>query len=207
MLLLPKQCFGCSAFIGGLFCDYCESLLMPSLKKNTLFSQKHYFFVEYNTLVKDVFHYIKFSDQQHLLSYFSNLLLELTITPLNYDYWIPVPYHHSRLDKRGYNLLDRLFGCFFEQLGIPKLDILNRIIKTEHLFDKSLSERQIILSRAFSFKHEPSMIKNKKILLVDDIVTTGSTMKECLSLFVSTDVSKISVLSFAKVVLDYDKAA
>ncbi len=204
-LLLPKQCFGCSAFIEGFFCENCYFFIRPSFQVSTLFSNKHYFFVEYNSVVKDVFHYIKFSDQQILVAYLANLLSTVKLNNFDYDFWVPVPYHRKRLKKRGYHLIDQLFESFFIKHDIPKLDLLERIYYTDHLFDKSIEERESILAGVFSFKIEPYMIKQKKILVVDDIVTTGTTMNECLRLLSNMDVSKISVLSFAKVLIDHDK--
>ena len=199
-LLLPKQCFGCSAFIGDLFCNNCSKTLSPILYQESILTYKHYFFSDYNNLVKDFFHYVKFSNQVHLLSFVSGLLSNIETDQFKYfDYWVPIPYHQSRLRKRGFNVLELLFLAFFEKCGVPQLNLFDRKINTEPLFDKTIDQRKKILQEAFSFKIEPSIITNKKILLVDDIVTTGSTIRECLTLLSQTKFTDIAVMSYAKV--------
>ena len=82
---------------------------------------------------------------------------------------------------------------------VELLDLFDRLFYTDPLFDKTIDQRQKILEQAFSFKIEPSIIMNKKVLLVDDIVTTGSTIRECLTLLSQIKFTDIAVMSYAKV--------
>ena len=92
-----------------------------------------------------------------------------------------------------------MFSSFFNKQGIQQLNLFDRVVNTDPLFDKTIDQRQKMLEQAFSFKIEPSIIMNKKILLVDDIVTTGSTIRQCLTLLSQIKFTDIAVMSYAKV--------
>ena len=83
------------------------------------------------------------------------------------------------MKNRGYNQSEELAKELSKTLKIPL--ILNNLIKIRATFPQiklSAKERQENLKNAFSINN-PEELKNKKIFLVDDVYTTGSTMEEC----------------------------
>ena len=92
---------------------------------------------------------------------------------------IPVPLEKKKLKARGYNQAEELGKQLSEVLQIPIIS--NNLIKikpTEPQMELSKELREKNLESAFSIK-KPAELAGKKIFLVDDVYTTGSTMEEC----------------------------
>ena len=95
------------------------------------------------------------------------------------DLIIPVPLHNARKRERGYNQSEMIAQGLSETLGKDYKDnILLRHIYTQTQTKKSLEERRRNVNSAFKVVNE-SIIKGKHILLVDDVITTGSTIVAC----------------------------
>jgi ComF family protein len=97
----------------------------------------------------------------------------------NVDYIIPVPLYKKRLRERGYNQSE----CFADGLaskmgGTVLANNLVRTVSTKTQTRKSRFARFENMQQVFAIKH-PQQLQNKHILLVDDIVTTGSTLEAC----------------------------
>jgi len=96
------------------------------------------------------------------------------------DFWLaPVPLHKRKLKLRGYNQAEELAKEISKVFKIPLLN--NALIKTKNTpaqVELKKEERRENIKNAFLCKN-PGAIKNKKILLVDDVFTTGATMEEC----------------------------
>jgi len=96
-----------------------------------------------------------------------------------YDIVIGIPLHRSREHERGYNQARLVSKAISRELGLPDgSGIVKRIkdTKAQSLLDKR--NRALNVRDAFSVK-APEKIKGKSVLLVDDIMTTGSTLEEC----------------------------
>jgi len=91
----------------------------------------------------------------------------------------PVPLHKKRLLLRGFNQSDLLAEKISSFYKIRKLKFLNRKRNTPSQIDLKRKERQQNVKEAFVFKADEVLDKNKKIILIDDVVTTGSTLNEC----------------------------
>ena len=92
---------------------------------------------------------------------------------------VPIPLHKRKLKLRGYNQAEELAKEISTILKIPVLsNVLLKIKNTPAQVELKKEERRENIKNAFLCK-DPAMIKNKKILLVDDVFTTGATMEEC----------------------------
>jgi len=92
---------------------------------------------------------------------------------------VPVPIDGKKIRRRGYNQSEEIAKELSKQLGIPL--VLNNLLKartTQPQVELLGNERESNLKDAFITKN-PAEIKDKKILLIDDVYTTGSTMEEC----------------------------
>ena len=95
------------------------------------------------------------------------------------DYLIPVPLHPSRQRERGYNQSKILARGISEITALPLLDrVLLRKKNTRDQTDLSPEEREENVKDAFAVR-DNSLLKGKGVLLVDDVMTTGATLKEC----------------------------
>ncbi len=96
-----------------------------------------------------------------------------------FDVIIPMPLYRSREMKRGYNQSTMFAEGLTDSLGIPYNDnAVVRKINTSTQTRKNKTERWENVKKAFSVK-DLAAIKNKRILLVDDIITTGASIEAC----------------------------
>ncbi|WP_088324355.1 ComF family protein [Polaribacter tangerinus] len=113
------------------------------------------------------------------------------------DYVISVPLHTKKLKKRGYNQVDKLAINISKQLNIPFVKkVLVRANKTKTQTLKMRFERFKNLETTFKLTNN-SYFKNKHILIVDDIVTTGATLEACAKELQKTPNVKISIATIA----------
>ena len=94
------------------------------------------------------------------------------------DVAVPVPLHENRQSERGFNQVKLIFGEWLSKHGLSIENILRRVKDTKHLFDLNREERRAVIGGAFAIADGVS-VEGKKILLLDDIYTTGATMSEC----------------------------
>lgn len=113
------------------------------------------------------------------------------------DYLIPVPLHGSRLKKRGYNQSLEFSRGLSKISGIPVLnDLLIKKMKSDSQTRKSRFSRWKNVEMVFEII-DPGLIKGKHVLLVDDVVTTGSTLEACGQRIVEIEETKLSILTIA----------
>lgn len=110
------------------------------------------------------------------------------------DVVIPIPLHKERLKKRGYNQAFLLAEVIGEWTQIPVLEHgLIRIAKTDPQKNLDRKKRQINLKRAF--KIGPDDVKLKRVLLVDDIYTTGSTVDAAAQILLEAGAESVFFLA------------
>lgn len=113
------------------------------------------------------------------------------------DLIIPVPLHFSRIRKRGYNQSEYIAAGISLVLNLPVCNThLIRIENTETQTRKSRFSRYENLRNAFKVNN-PDVLINKHILLVDDVMTTGSTLEACSIQLLQIDGLKISIGTIA----------
>lgn len=101
-----------------------------------------------------------------------------------------VPLHSKRLAQRGYNQAEILAKVVSSQSKIPYLDLLKKIRKTKRQVGLLGKYRRRNLSGVFKSICKDS-IKGKKIIIVDDIVTTGTTLNECARILKEADAKEV----------------
>ena len=117
------------------------------------------------------------------------------------DLVIPVPLHPSRIRKRGFNQSEIIARGLAEELNLPlETGILKRIAKSATQTRKSRVERWENVEGIFSVSI-PDLLKGKHILLVDDVITTGSTVESCVNSMKDIEELKISVVALATAVM------
>jgi ComF family protein len=114
------------------------------------------------------------------------------------DLLVPVPLHVKRLRQRGFNQAVLLGGILARQWRIPfSRTNLRRIRWTEPQINLSAAERGANVRGAFSVR-DPSLLRDKRIILVDDVFTTGSTVAECAGVLLKADAAAVYVLTIAR---------
>lgn len=124
---------------------------------------------------------VKYNNKREYLDFFGTALavrFEKQIRAMNVDFLAPVPVHRSRMRKRGFNQAEVLADVMGRRLKIPvEPAALVRFRKTQPQKELSASERLKNLSGAV--RADRKLAAGKRILLVDDIYTTGSTIEAC----------------------------
>ena len=114
------------------------------------------------------------------------------------DYIIPVPLHKDRLHERGYNQAEYIARGISQVTGTS--------VDTTHLFRRSYTLQQALsgseersknVENAFVVEH-PEELFRKRILLVDDVITTGSTLRACIQAFSAVRGCEICVFALAR---------
>ncbi|MBU3010224.1 ComF family protein [Polaribacter vadi] len=148
----------------------------------------------------NLIHDLKYKDNENIGVFFGNWLGEILKENSEFkdvDYIIPVPLHPKKLRERGYNQVTKFGKRLNFHLNIPLIENeLIRISSTKTQTFKSRFERFRNLDTKFSLSN-PSQFNNKHILLIDDVITTGATLKACAKEFQKSENCKISVLTMA----------
>ena len=134
----------------------------------------------YRGRIKDAVHLLKHRNQLALVKPLRLILGKVvtdngTACPL--DYIVPVPLHPHRLRRRGYKQALEIARPLSRQLGLPiEARLLQRSRKTPPQQGLSADQRRRNLRNAFRLAGQ---VTGAKVLLVDDIMTTGETVREC----------------------------
>jgi ComF family protein len=150
--------------------------------------------------VQHLIHQLKYKGQKEVGIYMGKLLgNDLKTEPefMSINKIIPVPLHPRRLRKRGYNQSEQFALGLAESTGI-EMDIRSfiRAIATETQTRKSRFARFENVKEIFKVI-EPEALENKHLLLVDDVITTGSTLESCANVLLQVPGVRISMAAIA----------
>ena len=231
-LLLPSFCLACEKPLGSapdlLFCPDCLTglhciqgplcpccgrvyLVAPGgdhhcgscLAKPNHFSRARALFL-YEEPLKKVVHRFKYQGKTACLPSFSRLARNLPqLTEMEgVDWIVPVPLHPTRLRERGFNQALLLAHAFFPKDRRVITSLLVRSRPTEPQTSFNGAARRTNLKNAFAVI-KPQRLTGKKILLIDDVFTTGTTVNECARVLKKAGATEVMVLTLARVKEDY----
>ncbi|MBN9542638.1 MAG: ComF family protein [Alphaproteobacteria bacterium] len=204
------KCFHKLKFYTNQSCMQCaepiEGFISKSHKKCYRCTTHEYYFDKiytafyYNELISENIHKFKFFDQiSYAKTYIEYLAPNIKD---NFDLIIPVPLHYYKLISRRYNQAGILAKHLSEKLGIPVNH--NTLIKIRNTTPQRLLDfksRLTNLEGAFKITNL-NIVKDKKILLIDDVVTTASTVNECCKILKENGAKYIAVASVARSIKD-----
>ena len=158
------------------------------------------FAFEKDKAIQSYIHSIKYNKRFLNAVFFGELIaqkLKSQLISWNVDYLIPVPLHQLRKTERGFNQSKYIANGISRKVKIKvRSNFLKRVKYTETQTNLSLVEREKNIADAFKVKHR-GPIKNKSILLVDDVITTGATIRECGKVLLDAGANKIYACSAA----------
>lgn len=223
---LPQVCIHCNAPCGKhdktdndlkkYLCTNClrqfQLLLQPSdtdiENKQHLFSvldTKFTFYTPYpfiaEGITQSIIHHFKYADMPNLACIIGK---ELTtrLPEMGYDVIVPIPLHGTRLGERGYNQSEKLAEGISAIVSIPiaKKHLVKRTRQTPSQTGLTLEERQKNMQGAFALTDKgKEALQGKRILLVDDVMTTGATMASAAEAISTAQPLEIGILAFATV--------
>lgn len=158
-----------------------------------------FFLFEKGGHVQQLIHAFKYYDHKELAFYLGRLAflqLQQENHPLcHFDVLLPIPLHPKRLRERGYNQSEWIARGIQSVLPIPiDTSSLIRKVKTETQTHRNVYERWTNMQEVFELV-EPGHLVNRKVLLIDDVLTTGATFNACAT--VLGDVPGIHLGAFA----------
>lgn len=118
------------------------------------------------------------------------------------DLAIPVPLHYRRLAQRGFNQAGWLASALSRQTGLPVAHhVLRRVKASQSQGHLSPRQRRMNVAGAFAVpdKHR-ARVQGRRILLIDDVFTTGATVEACARALLRAKAANVDVLTLARVV-------
>lgn len=212
-LIYPPRCVFCNSIIVQSskleICDNCYSKL--HFIKNTLNLQGEPFasnkfcsdivcLFEYTGIVRQSILKYKFYNKQSFYRTFGKLLsicVKEVTNNRNFDIIISVPLHKDKLKSRGYNQSQLISNVISKELGV--LVFSDLLVKVKNTSSQSLlrrEERKLNIKGAFELRRT-DLIRDKSVLLVDDILTTGSTILECSRILTEAGAKEITAAVLA----------
>jgi ComF family protein len=205
-----SECLSKVPFIGPPLCTCCGLRFTGTGGENHLcgdcISKKPFFSIAralgtYDTILLDTIHLFKYSGRIIIGERIGEVMAEHrydSLSILDFSLIIPVPLHPKKLRERGFNQSLVLGRQIAKKFSIP-LDFgtLKRSIDTKPQVNLGKSERIKNVRGAFMVQ-EKERIKGKKVLLVDDVYTTGSTVNECARVLREAKASDVAVLTLAR---------
>lgn len=207
---LCPDCFGEIKFITPPYCKICgrpfefdimgECVCAECLKKRPLFLQARSA-VQYNDMSKKILLPFKHADRLDLVPLMVKLMRRAAdeLMP-DADVIIPVPLHWSRRLKRQYNQSALLVGKLaklYHKTFSPC--VLKRTRATPSQGHLSPDERKRNVTGAFVVA-KPELVAGKRVLLVDDVLTTGATANECTKVLLKAGATQVCLLTFASTI-------
>ena len=179
--------------------SYAPDLCSDCLKEEHIF-KRGYACVEYTAAERDIIHSFKYKDKAYLGRNLAEILYDrIKIEEIEFDIVIPVPMHMKKQRKRGYNQAAVLAMSLAKFMEVPYGgNILVRVAETEPMSGLGAIERKNNIQHAFDVPSDKkSDIAGKRVLLVDDIYTTGSTADSCSSALMASGAEEIFIITFA----------
>lgn len=225
-LFFPKFCVGCKKF-GTYFCSECIShifqrdLVCPNCEKAAIGGTTHplckkrycldgfWNLGAYQDPLKPAIQKLKYKFVSDLAESLVNLTVEYwaKYTPQFFEEikkdkgvgWaiVPVPLYKTRQKWRGFNQSALLGKLLASKMGLEYSEVLKRIKNTKPQVKLKGWERKKNIKNAFIFNSE-FLIPNSNILLIDDVWTTGSTLKECCYVLKHSGVRKVWAITLAR---------
>jgi ComF family protein len=209
---LCSKCLAKIPINSALFCPICLKRLnqadnkkcLHSNKKSSLDSLGYATYYEI-PIIRDLIHNYKYRFVKKIENTLADILISYLKKSLNNcDDWIiiPIPLHRSRFNWRGFNQSAEIAKIISQQFNWP---ILNNILirkkkTTEQAEIKTKEKRQENLENAFILNNRINLnqIKNRHIILLDDVCTSGATLEEAAKILKTAGAKKIIGLVIAK---------
>lgn len=215
-ILFPDLCKSCNLPITKgekIICTSCRHQLPQTdyhLYKNNEIEKIFYgrskinfassfLFFHKNGLTQNLIHNLKYKGHQEIGSFIGNWYGKKlkADTNLEIDYIVAVPLHKRKEKKRGFNQVDT-FGKTIARIFNAKYskDNLVRIYMSDTQTKKSRFARWLNVKEIFSLSDE-KLFENKKVLLIDDVLTTGATLDACCSELSKSKGIEINIITMA----------
>lgn len=188
---MEETCVGCGAESQKLVCGRCLRGIQRVKSEGACLS-----YGQYEGIFKKLIHHFKYENRFALAKPLAALLLEWV--PTQVDCFIPVPLHIQKLRQRRYNPAALVAKQLSKRLSIPVyLDVLRKISPSLSQTGLSKAQRKKNVENTFRV-FKSCRVARKRILLIDDVYTTGATTDECKKELKKHGALQVIVLTLAR---------
>ena len=207
-IFLPT-CGVCGKLGEGYLCRKCEKELkkyevIEERINNNIFNREEIdkmYILKYTESVRNLILQYKFNDKAYLYRTFCEFIVKnkkVFDFIKSYDIIIPVPIHKLRMRERGYNQSELIAKELAKKLGLKVYtNVLIKIKNNKVQSTLNSKEREINTKNVYKLVNKEK-IYNKRVLIFDDIYTTGATTNSCIEEVKKANVKKIGILTLAK---------
>jgi competence protein ComFC len=209
----PRRCAGC-AKRGSWVCSDCEASFgsfeppwcrrcgtpvstQPCLCR-TIPSELNQFRAlgPHSGWLQQAIHALKYGEETARARHLGGLLRPVVTTLDPWDWVVPVPLHIGRQRERGFNQAEMLAQFAVEDKAKILPALVRRIRATPHQVGLDAASRRQNLLGAFAAT-EPELTIGKRIVLIDDVMTTGSTLQQCALVLIEAGAASVSAVTLA----------
>ena len=209
-LFLCEVCYNNIRWINPPFCKRCGKSIgydedirsvCESCKTKTYYFDSCYSVCVYEGTIRECIHKFKYNAKLALGALFTDLMTDFAekhIDIQGFDCIIPVPLHRVKHRERTFNQAALLAASLSKKFKLPLLgNTLTRIRLDKPQIMLPKNRRLKDIKDAFKIR-KSHLLKNKAVLLIDDVFTTGATVNECSRILKEAKVKKIEVLALAR---------
>ena len=149
----------------------------------------------YEGVGKEIVHALKYKGYTRVVERLMTPLL-LEVVRGRFDAVVPVPLHRSRLRRRGFNQAELMAKSLAKKMGASLSDTLEAVRSTRDQVELSGAGRRANVKGAFGAKGRA----RGRVLLVDDVFTTGATMSECAGVLRRAGAAEVHAVSLCRAV-------
>jgi ComF family protein len=150
--------------------------------------------LRYEGVGKEIVHTLKYRGYRKVVARLATPLMLQALGDGRFDAVVPVPLHRSRLRKRGFNQAGLLALGVAAEINAPVSDTLEVVRSTRDQVELSAAQRRANVAGAY----RASAPLRGRILLIDDVFTTGATMSACASTLVRAGAREVHALSLCR---------
>lgn len=215
--IFPPVCGFCGKLGEGYLCTKCREDIIHSdiylnqldlYQDRSIFIDEHFYLFSYEEPIREKILQYKFEDKAYLASTIYEFFMnneKLYGFLKKYDIIIPIPISSSRKRERGYNQSELLARKISRMASIPiEMQVLKKVKHNQPQSSLNRQQRKQNVKNVYKVQNELK-IQNKKILLLDDIYTTGSTSNECARMLKLNGSSTVGILTIANDLKEYQK--
>ena len=158
-----------------------------------------YCYGSYEGTLRQLVHLFKYSRVRTLAKPLSDLLASALPLEEMFDAVVAVPLHWRRQWQRGFNQSELLAQAMARRRGIPVIHALRRTRATQTQAGLSNTDRRRNVSAAFQVSGKAKQLTGRRVLLIDDVMTTGATAAACARALKQAGVARVVLLTVARV--------
>ena len=157
-----------------------------------------YCYGAYEGALRELIHLFKYGKMKPLADPLSGYLASALPRDQRFDVVAPMPMHWLRRMRRGFNQAELLAAATARRCGVPMIRAARRVRATRMQAGLSNSVRRQNVAGAFQVPR-PELVKGRRVLLVDDVLTTGATASACGTALKRAGARSVSILTLARV--------